>query len=88
MNLELEYRAQVEKGIPMPVSDNTGRKAKGRPDVGQFAHIKQMEIGDSIAVRDERCANIFASFANKKGWRVARRQVEEGRFGYRVWRTA
>ena len=74
-----KYRSKVEKGIPMPERDQTG----------QFGHIKQMDIGDSVAVRDEKSANIFHSYANRRGWGVSRRQVDEGdgAFEYRIWRV-
>ena len=83
-----KYRSKVEKGIPMPERDQTGRGRAG-DQTGQFGHIKQMDIGDSVAVRDEKSANIFHSYANRRGWGVARRQVDEddGKFQYRIWRV-
>jgi hypothetical protein len=81
-------RSKVEKGIPMPERDHTGR-GRGGDLTGQFRHILKMDVGDSVAVRDEKSANIFHTYANKKGWGVTRRRVDEddGRFQYRIWRV-
>ena len=64
-------------------------RSKATDQTGQFGHIKQMDIGDSVAVRDEKSANIFHSYANRRGWGVSRRQVDEGdgAFEYRIWRV-
>tara|TARA_R110002020_G_scaffold474946_1_gene708014 strand:- start:211 stop:477 length:267 start_codon:yes stop_codon:yes gene_type:complete len=83
-----KYRAKVEKGIPIPDKEHAGKQNLGGIN-GQFGHIQKMDIGDSVAVRDERSANIFHSYANKKRWGVTRRRVDEGdgAFEYRIWRV-
>jgi len=82
MNLRKEVRKEaieIEKNVPMPSLQRA---------TGLLSAMMQMEVGDSVFVKDKTTATLSSclTYAKRKtGNKFASRTVEGG---VRVWRTA
>lgn len=72
---------QIEKNVPLPPKSQPGRKEK--------YPFREMEVGDSFLVTDQKKQPSVTGAGKKYGMTfVSRTVVEGGVKGYRVWRTA
>ena len=66
---------KIEKGIPLPKAKN------GRPT--STPYIDEMEVDDSVFVKDRVTANRLRANMSNRGWLPAIRKIDGG---FRVWR--
>lgn len=78
LNLEKFEEIKIEKGVPIPESPNTPRKALGLTET-----LKKMEVGDSILLSRTR-ASACRSVADRIGIVITSRQVDKETS--RIWR--
>ena len=68
---------KIEKGIPIPSSEHTGRKGKIAP------LMRSMKVGDSILFSVRKRASAYGSLYIGKGKYATRKEGSR----FRIWRT-